>query len=176
MSQVDEQLRQSIRMMAQVVTEVCQDRTRQQICPLSRKQYYILKILDSDEQYQVSDFARLLGVSNAAASKNIDRLVGLGLVGRQTRPGDRRSQNIVLQDEGRRLVTRVDEAIQTKQDSVLAEFTEQEKVALRDLLRRYVKVSVSDDGRTDSVFLQCRTGCGDDCVFLGERGNEYMKS
>ena len=89
----DEILRENIRITAQVITEICQASTRRQVCPqpLSRNQYYILKILAVNGDYLSSELAAILDISSAAASKNVDRLEQWDLVSRHARPADRRS-------------------------------------------------------------------------------------
>ena len=52
----------------------------------------------------VSDIGSHLGVSNAAASQMLDRLVDQGLVARSEDPHDRRVRQIVLTPEGSRRV------------------------------------------------------------------------
>ncbi len=52
----------------------------------------------------VSDIGDDLGVSNAAASQLLDRLVQQGLVLRSENPQDRREKQLVLTDLGRRVL------------------------------------------------------------------------
>jgi len=52
----------------------------------------------------VSDIGSHLGVTNAAASQMIDRLVGLGYLERSEAPHDRRVRQITVSDRGRRLI------------------------------------------------------------------------
>jgi len=51
----------------------------------------------------VSDIASESGISNAAASQMLDRLVQLGLVGRSEDPNDRRGKQIVLTEKGEQI-------------------------------------------------------------------------
>jgi MarR family transcriptional regulator for hemolysin len=52
----------------------------------------------------VSDIGSHLGVTNAAASQMIDRLVGLGYLERTEDPGDRRVRQITVTANGSRLI------------------------------------------------------------------------
>ncbi len=52
----------------------------------------------------VSDIGSHLGVTNAAASQMIDRLVGLGYLERAEDPGDRRVRQITVTANGSRLI------------------------------------------------------------------------
>ena len=103
MSDLNSVLQENIRIMAQVITEICQRSTRKQATehPLSRNQYYILKILATSGEFLISELARILDISPAAASKNIDRLEQLELVVRQAHKGDRRSQEVRVDDQVR---------------------------------------------------------------------------
>lgn len=65
-----------------------------------------LLLLISRTQYRlkVSDVADFLDVSNAAASRAIDRLVQRGLVHRAIAPDNRRAVDLTLTDEGKALL------------------------------------------------------------------------
>lgn len=52
----------------------------------------------------VSDISDLLGVTNAAVSQSLDKLVVQGLVERQENPADRRSKQILLTPRGEDLL------------------------------------------------------------------------
>jgi DNA-binding MarR family transcriptional regulator len=54
----------------------------------------------------VSDIGTQLGVTNAAASQVIQRLVQMGLVERREDPDDRRAKRLSLTPEGRALIER----------------------------------------------------------------------
>jgi DNA-binding MarR family transcriptional regulator len=52
----------------------------------------------------VSGIGEELGISNAAASQMLDRLVQQGLILRSENPSDRRMKQIVLTDKGRQVL------------------------------------------------------------------------
>lgn len=60
----------------------------------------------------VSDIGDDLGVTNAAASQMLERLVLQGLVARSEDPHDRRAKQIILTEEGHR---KLQESIQARQ-------------------------------------------------------------
>ena len=166
MSELDAVLQENIRIMAQVITEICQRSTRKQATdhPLSRNQYYILKILATSGEFLISELARILDISPAAASKNIDRLEQLELVVRQAHQGDRRSQEVKLLDEGHRIIAEFDRITMQKQIPLMAQFSEAEKTLLLDFLRRVVKYTIAEENNTDLICLQCGGKCGEECV------------
>jgi DNA-binding MarR family transcriptional regulator len=60
----------------------------------------------------VSDLGDELGVTSAAASQMLERLVQLGLIDRSEDPEDRRAKQLILTDKGRQIVG---ESIQARQ-------------------------------------------------------------
>ncbi len=78
----------------------------------------------------VSDIGDDLGVSNAAASQLLDRLVQQGLVLRSENPEDRREKQLVLTDEGRKLLLESTRSRQSWLERLAATLTpeEQERV------------------------------------------------
>lgn len=172
MSEIDGILRENIRIMAQVITEVCQRSTRKLVCPspLSRNQYYILNILATSGEFLISDLARILDISPAAVSKNIDRMEQLNLVQRRARPGDRRSLEVFLLPEGKAIVDEFNRVTEKKQRPLMAQFTSEEKIVLLDLLQRIVKFTVDPEHKTELICLQCGGACGPNCVVEGGAG------
>lgn len=83
----------------------------------------------------VSDLSDHLGVSSAAASQMLDRLVEDGLIFRAEDPEDRRMKRITLTEDGRRILDEsVDARINWLKD--LGErFSEEEKEQLTDAMR-----------------------------------------
>ena len=173
MSEIDRVLSENIRIMSQVITELCQRATRKQVCeyPLSRNQYYILRILKTSGAHLISDFARILDISPAAASKNIDRLVTIGFVNRRTRPEDRRGQEVHLLPAGRHIVEEFDRITAEKQADLMAELTEPEKLQLLDLMQRVVKHTMRYGHDMDLICLQCGGQCGEECIVKGTSGS-----
>ncbi len=71
---------------------------------LSFSQINILMRLLHGGSIGVSEIGDQLGVSNAAASQAVDRLVGLGLIERTEDPDDRRAKRLALTQKGRALI------------------------------------------------------------------------
>jgi len=71
---------------------------------LSRTQFAILKLLFNSGPCAISDIARLLQISRAAASKNTDKLVHLHYVSRKEYKEDRRSTKVSLLKVGQRII------------------------------------------------------------------------
>jgi DNA-binding MarR family transcriptional regulator len=71
---------------------------------LSFSQISILMRLFHGGNAGVSEIGGQLGVTNAAASQAVDRLVQLGLIERTEDPEDRRAKRLALKQKGRALV------------------------------------------------------------------------
>ncbi len=84
---------------------------------LTLSQLKVLKLLDLTEAHNVGDVAAFLGVSNAAASKAVDRLVRRKYLRRTEGRADRRSSDLSLAAAGRSVLKRYE----TAKDRKLAE-------------------------------------------------------
>ncbi len=166
MSNLDSVLRENIRITAQVITEVCQRNTRKQVSnhTLSRNQCYILKVLATSGEFLISELARILDISPAAASKNVDRLEHMELVSRQPHEGDRRSLEVRIEDKGRKFVNEVNRLTAYKMTPLMDQFSEDEKIVLLDFLKRITKYTLAEENNTELICLQCGGKCGDVCV------------
>lgn len=71
---------------------------------LTYVQFSVLMRLHHGHPCGVSDVGEQLGVSRAAASQMVDRLVHMGLVERREDPHDRRVRRLTLTAQGRRMV------------------------------------------------------------------------
>ena len=71
---------------------------------LSFSQINILMRLLHGGSIGVSEIGGQLGVTNAAASQAVERMVQLGLIERTEDPTDRRAKKLALTPEGRRLI------------------------------------------------------------------------
>ncbi len=71
---------------------------------LSFSQLMILMRLYHGSKSGVSEIGGKLGITNAAASQSIDRLVNLGLIERNEDPFDRRAKQLALTRKGEALI------------------------------------------------------------------------
>jgi DNA-binding MarR family transcriptional regulator len=178
MNRLDRSLAENIRIMALVVSEICQRSTLAAASEsrLTSNQFTILKVLAGDQDFQISDLARLMDISPAAVSKNIDRLEQLNLVARRTHPEDRRSLELVLLGDGLAVLDRFDGILAGKQEQLLDQFDEAEKEILVDLLRRVITYTLSAEQNTELICLQCGGNCGDNCVVESTLGPCSIKN
>ena len=85
---------------------------------LSFAQFTILKLVALKDSQTIRDVATFLRVSNAAASKTVDKLVRLGLLRRVEGEVDRRAVRLLLTSASRRLLAAYDAAPKPKLGSV----------------------------------------------------------
>jgi DNA-binding MarR family transcriptional regulator len=71
---------------------------------LSFSQINILMRLVHGKSFGVSDIGEQMGITNAAASQAVDRLVQSGLIERTEDPVDRRAKRLALTPKGRELI------------------------------------------------------------------------
>ncbi len=71
---------------------------------LSFSQVNVLMRLFHGGKRGVSEIGDHLGVTNAAASQAVDRLVQMGMIERAEDPDDRRAKQLALTDKGRALI------------------------------------------------------------------------
>lgn len=171
MDRLDTSLSENIRILAQVIHETCQGNTRRDACPypLTRNQLSILRMLAFTGDMQILEIARTLEISNAAVSKNIDRLEEWGLVSRGSCPQDRRCSEVKLNDQGRSVVSAYDSLLDRKQQSLMDQFTREEKFLLLDFVRRVIRFTLAAELDASTVCPRCGGRGGNDCLVCNSK-------
>jgi len=131
--------------------------------PLALSQVKLLLVIAQPRQrFKVTDVAEFLGVTNAAASRSIDRLVQRGLVDRTVSQEDRRAVDLTLTEAGKALLDRFTEARNAELLELLGDYPEEK---LRQVARLLDELSVLllNPGPGEERCLRCgvhlRTGC-----------------
>jgi DNA-binding MarR family transcriptional regulator len=171
MDQVDRHIGRNIGILAQMIHEISQQHTLDEASggALSCNQLKILKAVAYGDAITVADLARLLHVSGAAASKNIERLVQLKMLARRRLPADRRRFRLELRPTGSELLDRYDRIGAAKVAHLMEHFDAAEKVVLLDCLRRVIRFSLADVRGAEMVCLQRSDHCDEDCVLKDSR-------
>jgi DNA-binding MarR family transcriptional regulator len=94
---------------------------------LSFSQINVLMRLYHGGKSGVSEIGEQMGVTSAAASQAIDRLVNLELIARTEDPADRRAKLLVLTPKGRELIARGIEIRSGWVEGVTKAFTEEQQ-------------------------------------------------
>jgi DNA-binding MarR family transcriptional regulator len=135
----------------------------------------LLLIARPGQRFKVTDIAEFLGVTNAAASRAIDRLVQRGLVDRTISREDRRAVDLSLTPQSRGLLERFTQARNAKLLDLLGEIPD-EKLRqvvqlLDDLSVHLLDPAVAGRERCLRCGTHFRTGCvvqdvlGRECTF-----------
>jgi DNA-binding MarR family transcriptional regulator len=123
--------------------------------PLTLPQFHLLKLISLNGSHQVGEVAQFLGVSPPAATKNIDKLEGLGLVARSPSTDDRRATLLASSSKGRGLVRRYEALKEERLEPVLDGFSKKEIGQLTRLLERFSLLLISQQDSGEGLCLRC---------------------
>jgi DNA-binding MarR family transcriptional regulator len=112
---------------------------------LSMQQFSALYILHHDTGRGVSHLADHLGVSSAAASQMIERLVQQGLLDRVEDPADRRVRQIVLSVQGRELIEKNVHARRGWIEALVRALSPEEQASIAAALDRLTEAALELD-------------------------------
>ncbi len=176
-SKADRNLSELLRISSFIVNDICEQQFMEEASsiPLSKNQYYILRILANSSPFNLSDLANILSVSNAAAGKNIDKLVHYKLVTRRFTKTDRRSAKISITSEGRQIIEKYNELKIKKQVEIFKQYTSADKEKFTEYLRVFIGNTLHENMDTDILCLQCTGFCGDACAVEEKKGTCIRK-
>jgi len=134
-------------------------------------------VAHTDEHTTVGDGAAFLGVSNAAASKAVDKLVRRRLLRRSEVQADRRSSQLSLTEASRKLLEAYEAARNERAARAFAQFLPDELGRAAELLDRLAGAIVNPTSDPAHVCLQCEIYYRDNCRFgeLGRRNCFYQR-
>jgi len=131
--------------------------------PLTLPQFHLLKLISLNGTHQVGEVAQFLGVSPPAASKNIDKLEGLGLVARSPSTDDRRATLLASSAKGRKLVKNYDALKEERLEPVLDSFSKKEIGQFTRLLERFSLQLIRQEDSGKGLCLRCSAYYDDVC-------------
>ena len=100
---------------------------------LTLSQLKVLKLLQLTEARNIGDVAAFLGISNAAASKAVDRMVRRKFLRRVEARSDRRASELSLTESGRNLLNQYDAAKNQKLAKIFRDFDPEDLTRTADL-------------------------------------------
>jgi len=157
----------SIQIFSSAVNDLFEEQLREVTgSGLTFTQLKLLNLIAHTEGHTVSDVAAFLGVSNAAASKGVDRLVRRGLLKREEAASDRRAVELSLSDEGRVLLEKYEAVTQKAMTELFGGLSPKE---LRDTARLLDRLSVSIVDQEDEVCFRCGIHFRDRCLLRQAR-------
>jgi DNA-binding MarR family transcriptional regulator len=138
------------------MTELIEDQIRKVLGKdFTLPQVKLLLMVARTNAGTISEVAAFLGVSNAAASKAVDRLVRRGLLQRREKESDRRAVCLLLTEEGRRVLQQYDEAQNGILDRLFQQFSPDSFVETSTLLDELSANLVDVGARPDELCFRC---------------------
>ncbi len=122
---------------------------------LTVSQVKLLKLVSLTDARTIGDVAAFMGVSNAAASKAVDKLVRRGLLNRQEGEADRRSIHLSLTADGRNLLHSYETVRQKKLEAIFRQIPSDDLLRTAELLNRLSKLIVGHSAKPEEVCLRC---------------------
>jgi DNA-binding MarR family transcriptional regulator len=143
--------------MEQELREVTDDR-------VTTSQLKVLKLVARTNARRIGDVADFLAVSNAAASKAVDRLVRRGLIRRTEAASDRRAVELSLTPEGRTLLAQYEAATTQVLKDLFGSLDQSLLKETADFLD-HLSTEVVRTGRVrDGICLRCGIHFRDRCI------------
>ena len=121
----------------------------------SHAQLKLLKLLSLAGSYTMSNVAAFLGVSRAAASKSVDKLVKLLLIQRCEGDQDRREVRLLLTGHGRRIVEAYDRLAQQRLMEIFGACDPGELRKVEEFLDQFSAAIVQPQGSSAITCAQC---------------------
>ena len=169
----------SARVFAWSVREVIERTVLREVAgnSLTFAQLKLLYLVAHTDVLNISDAAAFLGVSAAAASKAVDKLVRRRLLRRVETQEDRRISHLSLTETSRKLMEAYKAARDQMANAVFSQFSEDELRRTSEVLDRLAGAIVSNGTDPNAVCLQCEIYFREPCRFreFGQRNCFYQR-
>lgn len=169
----------SAHIFTSAVSDVIEQRLLQEVAgaQVTAGQMKLLKLVAMTDSYTLGDVASFLRVSNAAASKAVDRLVRRSLLRRSEDEKDRRAMHLSLTVTGRRLLAAYESARQRKLQGIFLQFPTDELRRASELLDRLSADIVDHAANSKELCLKCGIYFRERCLVrqLVERNCFYQR-
>ncbi len=143
---------------------------------LTHSQFKLLKMVSLTNAQTINDVAIFLGVSNAAASKSVDKLVRRRLLRREEGSPDRRTIRLSLTEASRRHLASYDERKHARLAKIFHKFSVADLRHTAKLLDRLSAELVDHTPHPDEHCLQCGIYFRERCLVrqLAKRSCFYL--
>ena len=159
----------SAHIFSTAVNDLMQERLRHVIGEqLTFSQIQLLKLVARTDAYNISQVASYLGVSNAAASKAVDRLVRRDLVARSEAEGDRRAVELALTGEARRILDQYEAVTARVLEEIFGDFSSEGLRQISDLLDQLSVSLVDHNGHKEESCFRCGMFFREKCLLRGQ--------
>lgn len=147
----------SAQVFASAVKDVVEEKLIGEIASrrLTFSQFKLLKLVSLTDGHTLGDVAAFLGVSNAAASKAVDKLVRQGLVVRSEGEKDRRAIHLSLTKQSRRLLRAYETAKVRRLAKAFRQLSARDLRRTMELLDRLSAGIIDHTTKAEELCLQC---------------------
>jgi DNA-binding MarR family transcriptional regulator len=170
----------SAHVFASAVEDVIERRLLEEVAGknLTLSQFRLLKLVAVTDAHTISDVGLFLGVSNAAASKAVDKLVRRKLLRRKEGQPDRREICLSLTEGSKRILAAYEQKKNRKLDEIFEGFAVEELKRTTNLLDRLSAGLVDHHSHDGDVCLQCGIYFRNQCLVrkLLRRDCFYMRN
>lgn len=164
----------SAQVFSAAVTGLLEAQVEEAGLDLALSQVRMLALIERLPSCGIGDLADYMGVSSAATSRAVERLVRHGLVDRATAGTDRRAVDLAVTPEGRAMVRRYQAAVRQALEE-LTEFLEPGRVEEAiQLLDRLSLVMVQRYADVDESCFRCGMHFREKCVLRRVVGRHCM--
>ncbi len=158
----------SAHIFSSAVDDLMQERLHAVIgVQLTFSQLKLLKLIAQSEACNISQVAAFLGVSSAAASKAVDRLVRRDLLRRTEAEGDRRAVEIALTVEGNRLLGEYEKVTSQTLEEIFGEVVPERLREIADSLDHLSLRLIDHDLDGAEACFRCGIYFRDKCLLRG---------
>jgi len=139
-------------------------------------QLKLLYLVSQTGSVTVGDAAAFLGVTSAAASKAVEKLVRRRLLRRNDIQGDRRTSQLSVTDASRKLLESYEVARNQKAAEIFAKYSPDQLRHTAELLDHLASAISEQAAGQDGVCVQCEVYFRAECRFgkIGQRNCFYM--
>jgi len=177
-SELNNEFLSSARVFAWSVREVIERTVLREVAGknLTFSQLKLLYLVAHTNTLNIGDAATFLGVSPAAASKAVDKLVRRRLLRRAETQEDRRTCRLSLTETSRKLMETYKAARDQRAQSVFSQFSSEELRRTSEVLDRLAGAITSSGADPNAVCMQCEIYFRDVCRFqkYGQRNCFYQ--
>jgi len=166
----------SAHLFSSALTEILQNRLLREAgaTNLSFSQLKLMQLLAIAETQTIGELAAFLGVSNAAASKTVEKLVQRGWVSRTTAASDRRAAHVALTHRARHLLAVYERKRQQKLAKVFDKAPPGELRRMATLMDRITVGIVNHSAKPEDICLHCGIYFRDRCLVRDLGGNSCL--
>ena len=155
----------SVRILSTTIDEWMEEElkesTKDRVTP---SQLRVLKLVARTNARRIGDVADFLAVSNAAASKAVDRLVRRGLVRRAEAAADRRAVELSLTSDGRTLLAQYEAATNQVLKEVFGSLPQDRLADTAEFLDQLSTQMVKEGRTREGICLRCGIHFRDRCL------------